>query len=347
MSYIWWIDMREALTFDDVQLEPNYSEIESRNECKLTSRLTRHFAIRNPIVAAPMDTVCSSKMMVRLAELGSVGCLHRFLSIEEQVKIVSEIKSVHKLFGTPIIASIGATGDYQERTNALLLAGVDILLIDVAHGDHLHVKRALKWINSGNAPMDVIAGNVATADGALRLQDWGADAVRVGVGGGSMCETRVRTGIGVPQLSAVMDVFAAGLEIPIISDGGIRYPGDVAKALAAGANTVMVGSMLAGTDEAPGELFITGQWPKEQRYKVFRGSASASQKGSEARYVEGTSKLVPCKGPVGSVINTILDGVRSAMSYLGVDEIQDMCQVANFVKITHAGLIEAHPHGLR
>jgi IMP dehydrogenase len=195
-------------------------------------------------------------------------------------------------------------------------------------------------------PVDIIAGNIATADAANDLQEWGADALRVGIGGGSVCETRIRTGVGVPQLTAV-DEISYITEIPIISDGGIRYPGDVVKALAAGADTVMVGSLLSGTDEAPGEMFVGGQWPNTKNFKMFRGSASATikmEKNGHSNHVEGAAKMVEHKGSVIRVIDDIMDGVTSAMSYLGVSDIEEICEVAEFVKISNAGLHEAHPH---
>jgi IMP dehydrogenase len=345
--------MEKALTFDDVQLVPRYSEIESRSNVDTLSRLTTNYTINIPLIASPMSTVCEVDMIVALAREEAVGCLHRFIDLDSQglmlTKISEHLKALWNTSGwtVPRIVAVGATGNYQDRVETLVALGAEIILIDVAHGDHIHVKRAMEWINklSYRNLFDVIVGNVAGSDGAKRLQDWGADAIRVGIGGGSVCETRIRTGVGVPQLTSVQDV-ARAVSVPVISDGGIRFPGDVAKALAAGADTVMIGSLFAGTSEAPGELFVTGQWPQEKRFKIYQGSASATEKGTMLN-VEGTATMIPFKGPVSNVVQTIMDGVRSAMSYLGVDKIQDMSEVAEFVQITNAGLAEAHPHGAK
>lgn len=338
-------------------LVPQYSEVESRKQVDVSAQFTRNYTVKVPLVAAPMDSVCDRDMIEKLAELGAVGCLHRFMSIEDQVRQIKEVNvymytpRLRFNLDIPIVASIGATGDYQDRALQSLDAGAAILLIDVAHGDHLHVKKAAEWLNKlpNRSSFDIILGNVATKEAARRLEDWGADALRVGIGGGSMCETRVRTGVGVPQLSAVMEV-AEVATVPIISDGGIKLPGDVAKAMAAGADTVMLGSLFAGTLEAPGDVFETGQWPNVKRMKVFRGSASAAAKyvvKGVADYVEGTATMVPMKGSVETVVSTILEGLRSSMSYVGATNMTEFRSKAKFIRITNAGLVEAHPHGLR
>jgi IMP dehydrogenase len=343
----------QALTFDDVQLVPNYSEIESRLDVTTQAALTRNFKLDIPLVAAPMSTVCGFDMAVELMQRGAVGALHRFNTIEQSATDVRHLASRASRHGTstkkkiPVVASIGATGDYQARAEALLTAGANVLLIDVAHGDHIHVKRAIQWLNGlfDRRGFDIIAGNVATAKGARRLEEWGADAVRVGIGGGSMCETRIRTGVGVPQLQAVIDVIEDGapLSVPVISDGGIRHPGDVTKALAAGADTVMIGSLFAGTDESPGKvLHLSGN----TAVKVFQGSASIAQKGSDYN-VEGASTLIPLKGPVQQVVRSIMEGVRSSMSYVGASHLDEFYGKARFIQITSNGLAEAHPHGVR
>jgi IMP dehydrogenase len=196
---------------------------------------------------------------------------------------------------------------------------------------------------------DIIAGSIATKQAALDLQEWGVDGLRVGVGGGSVCETRIRTGAGVPQLQAVFDV-AEVAKVPFISDGGIRYPGDAAKALAAGADSVMIGSLFAGTDEAPGEIFVAGKWPDIKLMKVYRGLASATTKlknGGAASHVEGASKMVECRGTVTQMIQEIVDGITSSMSYVGASNLEEFRTRAEFVKITSSGLAEAHPHGVR
>lgn len=342
--------MKLALTFDDVQINPRYSEIESRKDCNVESRFTRNYSIGIPIASSPMDSVTGIHMIEAMYNAQGVGCLHRFMPIDEQGGIIRTCLKYFQRIEYPLVATIGATGDYQQRAEVSLNSGANVLLIDVAHGDHIHVKRALAWLNSlsNRRSFDVIAGNVATAGGALRLQDWGADAIRVGIGGGSMCETRMRTGIGIPQLTAITDA-ASVIDIPIIADGGIRSPGDVAKALAAGADTVMIGSLFSGTTEAPGDVFVTGQWPREKTMKVYRGSASAAAKFSvkgAADYVEGTAKMVPSKGSVTNVVSTILDGVRSSMSYVGARTLDEFRMKAEFIQITNAGLAEAHPHGL-
>lgn len=350
-----------ALTFDDVFIQPNYSDIESRKHVSTRAQLTSNFTVEVPLISAPMDSVSSDKMVLALSSMRerATGALHRFCSVEENVVMVKAVKKYADVYPTfecfggpvdpiPVIASVGAVGD-EERIEKVLEAGANILLVDVAHGDHIHVKNIMKFINNIDMTFDVILGNIATADAAMRLEDWGADALRVGIGGGSMCTTRIRTGVGIPQITALDEVCKVA-SVPVISDGGIRSSGDVAKALAAGADTVMIGSLLSGTDEAPGDMFVTGDWPKEKKFKVYRGSASMAIKAAttgKTENVEGTATLVPVKGGAQSVVTTIMEGVRSSMSYVGAKNLTEFKQKAKFVRVTNAGLTEAHPHGLQ
>lgn len=354
-------DIPQALTFDDVQLVPRLSAIESRGNVNTVSQFTNRFYIDKPIIAAPMDSVCDARMASTLWAHGCVGVLHRFCSVEEQVKMVELVKHsidsrshlVPKGFRTitPVIAAaVGANGDMEHRSRQLIKAGANVLVIDVAHGHHMNVKKAIETIiairSELHVVVDIVAGNIATPNAAQDLESWGADALRVGIGGGAVCETRIRTGVGVPQLTAV-DEITSYCSAPVISDGGIRYPGDVVKAIACGADTVMVGSLLAGTDEAPGDVFVGGQWPNTKNFKMYRGSASATikmQKSGHQNHVEGAAKMVESKGSVIRVIDDIMDGVKSAMSYLGTDDLDNLCSVSEFVRISGAGLREAHPH---
>lgn len=358
--------LSECLTWDDVQIVPRYSEILSRSDCSTASRFTRNYMIEVPIIASPMDSVCELDMALVLWRLGAVGILHRFTTIENQsqwAKLLWDAIQIESIvpgsfppvikksgrFQKPVIAAaIGATGDYLERATELLKNKVNVLCIDVAHGHHIHVKNAiLKLLPlKFKYEFDIIAGNVATSEGAADLENWGADCVRVGLGGGSVCETRIRTGVGVPQLSAVLQA-RENVHVPVISDGGIRFIGDISKAICAGADTVMIGSLFSGTDEAPGNVVVSGMWPNVQMHKLYRGSSSESMKisnGSERSHVEGTSKMVPLKGPVSTIVKDITDGLKSTMSYLGVDNILEMQSAASFIKITPAGMIEALPH---
>jgi IMP dehydrogenase len=340
--------MKYAYTFDDIQITPVYSEIESRSQCELITKFTKRYVIGTPLVSSPMDTVTDSKMALSIASYGGVGIIHRFMKIDEQVKHVLKVKEQEKL----VSAAIGATGDYQERATALANAGAIVLLIDVAHGNTKQVKDAIKWCKE-NLPeyVDMIAGNVSTREGARNLAEWGSDAIRIGIGGGSVCSTRIRTGIGIPQVTAIVEsirgVELSGIDVPIIADGGIRMPGDVAKALSLGADSVMIGSLFAGTRESPGEIQRTGSWPNEQLFKKYRGAASFETKrthGLEEKNVEGESKLIPYKGKVERIINDIKDGVRSSMSYVNARTIEEFRSNSEHVLITQNGLIEAKPH---
>ena len=340
--------MKYAYTFDDLQIIPRYSEVESRSQCNLTTRFTKQYKLGTPLVASPMDTVTEYNMAIAIASHGGVGIVHRFMSIEKQANQVRKIKEQEKL----VSAAIGATGDYKERAQELVNAGAIVLLIDVAHGNTKQVRDAITWCKQ-NLPnyVDVIAGNVATYDGAKNLAKWGADAIRVGIGNGSLCETRIRTGIGIPQVTALIESIRAveesGIDVPIIADGGIRMTGDVAKALSLGADSVMLGSLLAGTRESPGEIHRMGIWPNEQLFKKYRGSASAEVKqvhGLEEKNVEGNSKLIPYKGKVERIVSDISDGVRSAMSYVDATTIEEFQAKSEHILITQNGLIEAKPH---
>lgn len=351
--------MKTSYTFDDIQILPKYSEVLSRSTCDIKTRFTKNFMLATPYVSAPMDTVTDFEMASFMMGYGGVGVLHRFMSIEEQARKVTEIKlsrithgMVYSVPEAIVCAAIGATGDYQERAKEIVSAGAVVLLIDVAHGNTKQVKDALQWCKQ-NLPdyVDIVAGNVATREGARNLAEWGADAVRVGIGNGSLCETRIRTGIGVPQVTALIECIAGveetGIDVPVIADGGMKVPGDIAKALSLGADTVMVGSLLSGTRESPGEIQKIGMWPNEQLFKKYRGSASAETKmahGMEEKNVEGNSKLIPYKGKAKRILDDITDGLRSSMSYVNANNLTEFRLNSEHVVITQNGLIEAKPH---
>ena len=331
-----------ALTYDDIQLVPSYSEVVSRKNIDLSTKVTIRYELSIPLVASPMPTVCGFEMALELMKMGGVGCIHRFVSITEQEDMVSRLKNSRKEYNEniPIMAAVGANGDFLERAKSLVKAGADIILIDVAHGHHKNVKDAIGLIKSIDQKIDVIAGNIATAKAAVDLQDWGADGLRVGVGGGSLCTTRIKTGFGVPNVSCLIDILKVA-KIPVMADGGLRMSGDLAKAFALGASTAMLGSLLAGTEEAPGLIINQPQG----LYKKYSGAASYDTKvthGQEVRNIEGESTVIPYKGKVKLVIDSILDGVKSALSYAGADNLNNF--KPDFIEVTNAGLSEAKPH---
>ena len=471
------MEFKEGLTFDDVLLVPKYSDITSRSQTNLSTKLSRNISINIPFVSANMDTVTESSMAVAMARAGGIGIIHRFLTIEEQANEVLKVKrsgsvmienpysiSLEKsikdaleyaedkeisgllvvdsnsklvgivterdlLFansngsisdimtkdvvtvkpgvtldeakqilhqhrieklpivddsgiikglitskditnnadfpnaskdkkGSPLVgAAVGVKGDFLERTESLLESGTDVLVVDIAHGHSENAISAIKNIKKAFPDCELIAGNIATAQGTEDLIKAGVDAVKVGVGSGSICITRVITGSGVPQLTAVMDCAKIGNDygIPIISDGGTRTSGDATKALASGASSVMVGSMLGGTDESPGTVLTKNG----KRFKVYRGMASlAASIGRKSKetgsfsfdddlndYVaEGVEAMVPYKGTVVDILKQLSGGVRSGLSYCGAHSIPQMQENAEFIKMSRAGFAESQPH---
>lgn len=338
-----------GLTFDDVLLVPRYSEISSRKHPVLKTQITKNFTIDLPVITANMDTITETEMACAMASLGGIGSLHRFMSEEEQVKQVQNIKTYlkSKNLSTPIAASIGVKEEGMKRAELLVAAGVQIITLDIAHGDSIMMLETLDYLKKRFPKVDVIAGNVATSDGVKRMIDRGADAVKVGIGPGSMCTTRIITGHGLPQLSAIALAVkvAAPLGIPVIADGGLKNSGDIVKALAAGASSVMVGSLVSGTLETPGEL--------KGGMKQYRGMASKAAQVSwrgempQGMAAEGESTQIPCKGSVVNVIEELMGGLRSGMTYIGVDNIKAMSETALFIQMTTSGMSESKPHGVR
>lgn len=475
----------KALTFEDVLLVPRRSPVKSRNDVSTRSRLTASIEINIPVISANMDTVTEAAMAIAMAQSGGIGILHRFMTIEQQVKQVQKVKRArgfivenpysigidasvseaadsmrlhqvgglvvtdengrfagivsrrdillappeknlvrqvmtrrenivsarpgvtlaearailyeHRLEKLPVLnddgslhglitaqdiirpgttaaldekgrlrvgAAIGVTRGELERTEALLEAGADVLVLDIAHGHADHCIEMLKTIRSRFPSAQVIAGNVATREGARDLAEAGADAVKVGIGPGSICTTRIVTGFGVPQLTAIMDsaegIRESGRDIPIIADGGIQKAGDLVKALAAGAETVMIGSLFAGTEESPGSAVIRDG----QKFKVVRGMASltaamdrraAEHRGNQDESAEdpedwdkvipeGVEAVVPYRGHVAEVLHQLVGGLRSGLSYGGAHTIRELQEYAEFVEISPAGIRESGSH---
>jgi IMP dehydrogenase len=328
--------MKEALSYDDVLLVPKYSDIESRSQVNLKSVLGANLEFQTPIIASPMDTVSGFEMAMKLSKLGGVAIIHRYNSIEEQADIVRSVKREGERVG----AAVGSTGDYMDRVTALYNAGVDFICIDVAHGHHLNVYNAIRNIRDHYGPsLHIMAGNVATAEAFEALQTWGADSIRVGIGGGSICSTRIQTGHGVPNLSAIMECASVATKAALIADGGIKNAGDIVKALAAGADFVMLGSMLAGTTEAPGEI-VDGR-------KVYRGMASREAQQDwrgKSSAPEGIATTVPYKGPVEDIFNDLVGNIKSGLSYSGAVNIGGLQARSEFIRQTNAGQHESSTH---
>ena len=396
--------MKTYLTYDDVNIVPKYSELNSREDVKLNTRFTRNTELTIPIVASPMDTVTEVDMAKEMLEWGGVGVIHRFQSIEKQSRMMKSVwrvwnsyfnigdgeeRSIDKEYDEwikqasrwnrpptksdwgdlkerfyfademihdekiwskrPLCAAIGVTDDYKERAQELVKNGCNVLLIDVAHGHHVLVKNAIEELkNEFGTNVEIIGGSIATADAARDLCEWGVDGIRAGIGNGSLCETRIRTGVGIPQVSALLDICSTAdiFGVPVNADGGIRNIGDVCKGLACGADTVMLGSLLSGTKESPGTIEKIGEWPNEKLYKKYRGSASLDSKSDrgESNNVEGNSKIIPYKGKVKRIISDIRDGIKSSCSYVGASSVLDFQSKCEFVRVTQAGTIEAKPH---
>lgn len=359
--------MKECLTYDDVGIKPLFSDIQHRKDCNLSSKITKIRNLRIPIVSSPMDTITGYDMAFGMWNFGGLGIIHRFMDIENQVNIIKNLfkqidlewESVENLdisdelkewfSDPPLCAAIGVTGDYFERAQELVNNGCNILLIDVAHGHHKLVKSAIGRLkNELKGNVEIIGGSIATKDAAKDLCEWGADGLRVGIGNGSLCETRIRTGIGIPQVSVLFDVVstADNYGVPVIADGGICNIGDICKGLGCGADSVMLGSLFSGTKETPGSIEKVGQWPNEQLYKKYRGSASLDFKlnRGEEKNVEGNSKLVPYKGKIRRILSDIIDGIRSSMSYVGAEDLEEFQSKCEFVKVTSNGVLEAKPH---
>ncbi len=346
-----------GLTYDDVLLLPDASDVVP-SEVETKTQLTRRITLDVPLVSSAMDTVTESEMAIAMAKAGGIGIIHRNLSVEEQVTHAKLVKGAGLLVG----AAVGVGDDGFARAQALIDAGIDVVVVDTAHGHHRAVLDAIERIKNKYSDQEVIGGNVATRAGAQALINAGADAVKVGVGPGSICTTRVVAGVGVPQVTAIMEAAKAckKSDVPLIADGGLQYSGDIAKAIVSGADSVMLGSLLAGCDESPGELIeIDGR-----KYKSYRGMGSLGamqsrgekKSYSKDRYMQddvlAEDKLVPegiegkvaYRGSVATVVHQLVGGLRSGMGYAGAATIDDLKRNGRLVQITFAGLQESHPH---
>jgi len=346
--------IKEALTFDDVTLEPKYSEV-LPSEVNTSTRLSKSLSLSIPILTSAMDTVTESKMAIAIAEAGGIGVIHRNFNIKKQVAEIKKVKSKKLIVG----AAVGAGALEHKRAEAILKENIDLIVVDTAHGHTKKVGEIIKKIKKIKPKKTTLcAGNIATPGAAKYLIELGVDIVKVGIGPGSICTTRLVAGIGVPQLSAILNVRKglANKKISIIADGGIKFSGDIAKALAAGADAVMIGSLFAGTSEAPGKIIKKNG----KLFKTFRGmgSVGAMNKGSADRYFqnkqqdiskyvpEGVEGFVKFKGNVDKIIYNLIGGLKSSMGYLGTKKIINLRNKPKFVKITKAGFYESMVHNI-
>ena len=345
--------IKESLTFDDVLLLPQYSNI-LPSETDISIKLTKNILLKVPFLSSAMDTVTESKMAISIAHAGGLGVIHRNLNIIDQTKEIKKVKKKNLLVG----AAVGTNKDDLERARSLVTNGCDLIVIDTAHGHSEKVLKTLSKLKRISKKIPICVGNIATAAAAKKLYNSGADIIKVGIGPGSICTTRMVAGIGVPQISAIMEVKQElkSKKIKIISDGGIKFSGDVAKALAAGADAIMMGSIFAGTDESPGKKFKI----KGKIYKQYRGMGSigAMSSGSANRYFqknfkdkskyipEGVEGRVEYKGNVSKIIYQLKGGLRSSMGYIGAKNLSQISKNAKFIKITKAGFYESMVHSV-
>ncbi len=345
--------IKESLTFDDVLLLPQYSNV-LPSETDISLNLTKKISLKVPFLSSAMDTVTESRMAIAMAKAGGIGIVHRNLNIKNQSKEILKVKNKNLTVG----AAVGTNKEDIDRAKALLDYGCDILVIDTAHGHSQKVLNTLSKLKKINDSIPICVGNIATGEAAKRLFNCGADIIKVGIGPGSICTTRMVAGIGVPQISAIMNVKEAlkNKKIKIISDGGIKFSGDIAKALAAGADAIMMGSIFAGTDESPGKKFkVRGKIYKEYR---GMGSIGAMSSGSANRYFqknfkdkskfvpEGVEGRVEYKGNVSKIIYQLKGGLRSSMGYIGAKKLNQISKNAKFIKITKAGFYESMVHSV-
>jgi IMP dehydrogenase len=358
----------DGLTFDDVLLLPGYTEIR-REDANIVTKLHPKLLLKIPLISTPMDTVTETDMAVAMAQAGGLGIVHRNLQVAAQAEMVRKGKAAKVIDASKaavdakgrllIGAAVGAGADLEERVKALVEAEADVIVVDSGHGYSKYIMDAVRHIKKKFPKQPVMAGNVATAEGAKALIKAGADILRVGVGPGSICTTRVVTGIGVPQIAAIMEAVkgAKGTKATVVADGGIKQMGDIAKALACGAHAVMLGSLLAGHEEAPGERkTVDGK-----EYKTYRGmgSVGAMQKGGAERYgqsmktestkliAEGVEGLVPYRGSVADFLFQATGSLRSSFYYTGAATMADFHTKSRFVRITPASLLESHPHSIK
>lgn len=347
------LDDSAALAFDDVRLLPGESDVPSRKsadvvvETQLARSLTK---MKLPFFASPMDTVSGEKMAKSLSDLGAMAVIHRYCSIADQARMVRE--------GGVCAAAVGVSGDFFERAQEVVKAGAAVICVDVAHGHTKMMKDALEKLRKAFPDYHLMAGNVATPEAYFALSQWGADSVRVGIGTGSPCSTTIQTGFGKPLFQSLYDIsqaradnlrearymaWAAAPQAQVIADGGLRTGGDVVKSLAAGADFVMLGSMLAGTDEAPGEIIDRGG----KKFKGYRGMASKEAQLEWRGFYssdEGVATEVPHKGPVANIVASLENSVRTGLSYQGVRSIPELQKDAEFIRVSSAAAIEARPH---
>lgn len=364
----------QGLTYDDILLIPGYTDF-SRDDINLQTRISKNIKINIPFVSAPMDTVTEAELAIALGELGGIGIIHRNLSVDNQAKEVKKTKEKKVNVG----AAIGVSDGYKERLEALLKAGVDVIVLDSAHGWTNKFIEALKFIKKTYPKVDVIVGNIATHEAAESLCKNGADGLRVGMGPGAICTTRIVSGMGVPQVSAIRETVKAAKKygVPVIADGGIKYSGDMIKALALGASSVMMGSYFAQSEEAPGKIYNLKRDEVPSRFqsifdshsnitfkfKSYRGmgSEAAMREGAKIKsedefhgksykdkvlVAEGVEGMVPVKGKVKELLDQSIGGIKSGMFYIGAKNISGLQKKAKFIQVTQASLTESHPHGI-
>jgi IMP dehydrogenase len=339
-------NQQESICFEDILMVPKSSLIESRKDVDLEMSIgvERKINLYLPIIASPMDTVCEQDMAMEISSYGGLGIIHRFMSAEKQTQQVNSVAMKNHLIG----AAVGVHNSVLNQVKSLIYSGANLILVDTANGHNFLAINTVREIRRAFPEIHIMAGNVSTWDGFLQLSLAGADSIRVGIGGGSMCSTRIVTGHGMPTLSSIMEIYEMmeRIELPtsIIADGGIRNSGDAVKAFAAGADAIMLGSALAGHKESPGQLIN-----KDGRsYKEFRGMASRQAQEEwhgKVSVVEGESTLIPFKGEVGRTLDEWRAGIQSGCSYSGVHSLEDLQLFSEYIRVTPNSLKESIPHG--